>query len=91
MSFPTIEDLVGAIEEEHDKMRQYLLSLTDHELLRRIDYRSTKGQPFQNTLWHLLAHVVNHGTQHRSEVGMALTEAGHSPGDLDMLVYFRQM
>ena len=38
-------------------------------------------------IWQMLAHVVNHGTQHRSEAAALLTEAGHSPGDLDMIFY----
>ena len=39
------------------------------------------------SLWQALAHVVNHGTQHRSEVAVLLTAAGNSPGDLDMIDY----
>jgi uncharacterized damage-inducible protein DinB len=35
--------------------------------------------------WQMLAHVVNNGTQHRSEAAAILTKAGRSPGDLDMI------
>ena len=89
-TFPTLEALATRWDEEQAAMRSYLTGLTNPDLTRKIEYRSTKGQPFQNTLWHLLVHVVNHGTQHRSEVAMILTELGQSPGDLDMIVYFRQ-
>jgi uncharacterized damage-inducible protein DinB len=38
-------------------------------------------------LWQTMAHVVNHGTQHRSEAAALLTEAGLTPGDLDLIDY----
>ena len=38
-------------------------------------------------VWRMLAHVVNHGTQHRSEAATLLTGIGRSPGDLDMIFY----
>ena len=37
-----------------------------------------------------MAHVVIHGTQHRSEAAILLTTAGHSPGELDLIGFFRE-
>ncbi len=36
---------------------------------------------------HILMHLVNHGTNHRSELGWYFTSLGYSPGDLDFLDY----
>ena len=38
-------------------------------------------------VWQMLAHVINHGTQHRSEAATILTGIGHSPGEIDMIFY----
>jgi uncharacterized damage-inducible protein DinB len=37
-----------------------------------------------------MAHLVNHGTQHRSEAAAMLTEYGYSPGDIDFIIYLRE-
>jgi uncharacterized damage-inducible protein DinB len=39
----------------------------------------------------MLAHVANHGTQHRSEAAVILTTAGRSPGDLDMIFFAEEL
>jgi uncharacterized damage-inducible protein DinB len=87
--FPTLEALQTRWADEQRKMRAYLASLSDGALAAKVTYKNTKGVPFENVLWHLLVHVVNHGTQFRAEAAVALTEYGQSPGDLDLLAFVR--
>ncbi len=87
--FPSIEALADRWAQEQAAMQAYLESLSEADLQRNVQYRSTKGVPYEDVIWRVLAHVVNHSTQHRSEAAMVLTELGSSPGDLDLIVYFR--
>ena len=88
--FPVAEALRVRWLDEEQKMRAYLNSLSDEALNQTMQYKTTQGVPYKNVLWTLLAHVVNHGTQFRGEAGVALTAYGQSPGDLDLLLYFRE-
>ena len=71
-------------------MRAFLAGLTDDDLQRIVHYRTTKGVQGENPLWQLLLHVVNHGTQHRAEAAIMLTQHGCSPGDVDLIVFLRE-
>jgi uncharacterized damage-inducible protein DinB len=55
-----------------------------------IIYKTTKGILQTTPLSQILLHLVNHGTQFRSEAGMILSAWGYSPGDLDMIFYLRE-
>jgi uncharacterized damage-inducible protein DinB len=88
--FPTLDALQSRWAEEEAAMRAFIASLTDDQLVRSVEYKTTKGVPQSNSLWQLLAHVVNHGTQFRAEAAVALTAEGHSPGDLDLLLFMRE-
>jgi len=67
--------------EEDMRLRSLVESLDDAALNEPWGTRPD----FTRSRWLVIAHVVNHGTQHRSEVARYLTECGHSPGDLDLL------
>ena len=75
--------------EQHTQA--YLGAVQDDFLLQTIEYKTTKGQPYANVRWQVLVHQANHATQHRSEIALLLTRWGFSPGDLDFIVYLRQL
>lgn len=87
---PTFDDLRRLWVAEEAEMRDGLARLTDRALAGRLAYHTLGGRPMENVLWQLLAHVVNHGTQHRAEAAVALTAFGYSPGDVDLIVYLRE-
>lgn len=59
----------------------------EDDLATVLTYATLQGESTTLPLGHTMLQVVNHGTQHRSEVALLLTELGHSPGDLDLHVF----
>jgi uncharacterized damage-inducible protein DinB len=79
--FPDVTSLSAAWQDDETRMREWLATLDDAAM---------NAETFTGRLlWECLAHVVNHGTQHRSEAAMILTHFGQSPGDLDFTFYLR--
>ena len=87
--FPDLETLVQRWREEEEAMRFYLDGLTDDDLESTITYSRAEGKTYETPLWQILVHVINHGTQSRSEAAVLLTQFGHSPGDLDYMIFLR--
>lgn len=80
--FPTLDSMISYWKNEEHEMRAYLNSLNDADMENIIRYEIPEGLR-ERVLWHCLVHVVNHGTQHRSEAAAILTNLGHSPDGLD--------
>lgn len=80
---PSVAALAGRWRTEEANMRAFLERLDDDAL----------HQPFLagRPLWQFLLHVANHGTQHRSEAGLILTDLGRSPGDLDLVFFLETL
>jgi uncharacterized damage-inducible protein DinB len=69
--------------EEDARLRSYVESVDEAALTESLAMSADVNDTVPR--WLILVHVVNHGTQHRSELARYLTECGHSPGDLDLL------
>lgn len=87
--FPTLESIITFWKHEENEMRAYLNSLNDRDLEKIVRYQIQEGLR-ERVLWHCLVHVVNHGTQHRSEAAAMLTSFGQSPGDIDFTRFLNQ-
>jgi uncharacterized damage-inducible protein DinB len=84
-SMPTLQEVRAEATKSFAALRDYFETLSDDAIEQSLTMRDSSGKTFGLPLWKMLAHVDNHGTQHRSEAALALTAMGHSPGDLDYL------
>ncbi len=82
--FPDLPTIRAFWSEEHARLLAYVGSIDTATLAEALTWDGEDG-PVSQPRWAILAHVVNHGTQHRSELARYLTECGHSPGDMDVL------
>ncbi len=88
--FAAFDQIQTRFQEEESLMRQYLSGLDDEALLSIKRYKTNSGEQRERVLWHCLFHVVNHGTQHRSEFAALLTGFAQSPGDVDFTYFLSQ-
>ena len=87
--FPTLDAIRAAWTPLIAERRAYIAGLTEDGLRHVIHGRTVDGQTFELAHWQGILQCANHATQHRSEIAAMLTDAGHSPGDLDYALYCR--
>jgi uncharacterized damage-inducible protein DinB len=63
------------------EQKAFVDGLSESDLIRPIDYKTSRGEAFRAPLGVLLQHVANHATHHRSEIATMLTILSGSPPD----------
>ena len=77
--FPNVASIKARWDAERTAWLEYAAGLSGENLNE--GYGNDPGS--SPRVWQAVFHVVNHGTQHRSEAAAILTGYGQSPGDLD--------
>lgn len=86
--FPDLAAVRARGAEIEKNLTQFVSALTQEGLLRRVDYKNTKGVPYHNAMWEMMFHLVNHQTYHRGQVATFLRQLGHKPTAEDLAVFF---
>lgn len=74
-------------DQSHTEMEAFFATLTDEAWHRSQQWWKRWGYDASMALGETLFQVINHSTQHRSEIALRMTAMGYSPGELDFLVF----
>jgi len=78
------------IDENFNAWTAFLNS--EQDMQRSIVYKNTKGEEFTSKLIDIVAHVINHGTHHRAQMGILLKQTdGVELPSTDYVHYVRSL
>jgi len=63
--------------------------LTERDINTIIDYTTSSGKPFSNSIKDILFHLINHSTYHRAQIATELKNSGIEPENTDYIFYKR--
>lgn len=90
-SAESLAALTAVWREEQQTMLTYVTGLSDAQLEEQVAYRTLSGVPYENKVWHVLMQLIQHGGQHRAELAAQFTALGHSPGNMDLIIYLGRL
>lgn len=78
------------LEEINDRnLAKSIGILNNCDLDKRIEYQNSKGTKFENSIFEMLFHAVNHSTYHRGQINSLLKQSGLTPILTDYIFYKR--
>ena len=70
--------------------RDYLARIPAGDLVRKISYKNSKGEAWENTIEDVLTHVIMHSAYHRGQIASHMRSIGQAPAYTDFIHGVRQ-
>lgn len=70
------DSFIQLIDDNNRAWMSYLNGLTNADLEKSFTYKNLSGVELTDRLEDVLAHVINHGTHHRAQIGQLLKQLG---------------
>ena len=91
MPYFTIEECFVLSIEVTSKWINLLEGKNNEFLEKRLKYKNSKGEEFDNSLRDIVTHIINHSTYHRAQIAQLVKRAGGIPAVTDYIVYQREL
>ncbi|MDF2930730.1 MAG: damage-inducible protein DinB [Chryseobacterium sp.] len=76
-------------EINHQNYLKSIGIIKNSDFDKRIEYHNSRGAKFENTVFEILFHAVNHSTYHRGQINSLLKQNGIKPILTDYIFYKR--
>ncbi|TZF98792.1 damage-inducible protein DinB (plasmid) [Chryseobacterium panacisoli] len=76
-------------EINHANFLKSIDIIRNFDLDKRVEYQNSRGTKFENSIFEMLFHAVNHSTYHRGQINSLLKQSGISPVLTDYIFYKR--
>jgi uncharacterized damage-inducible protein DinB len=73
---------------EHDLL-DFFAGITEADLTRTYEYKTTQGVASVSQGWQMFQHVVNHGSYHRGQIATMLRQLGAKAESTDLIHFHR--
>ena len=74
-----------------DRWINWIAGLTDAMVYDVLRYSDLRGNQWEQPIWQIVLHVVNHGSHHRGQVSGFLRAMGRTPPACDLIFYYRTL
>ena len=86
----TIEECEKMFDNYTKLWVDYWNNLDEKDLLKKVSYKDTKGNPYENITKHILTHVINHSTYHRGQIIAQLKGQLPTLPSTDYILFIRE-